>query len=211
MSPVVRLSILGLMMLAVGLLGAVAFAIRGETRESIGEHPVLVRSLETKLMRVATIRPSPALDRAYAQFARANYYGAFAASPDGVWGFITELHNPGTARTVALDICNTKRVNGQIPCRIVAELKPKDDNIGPGITLNPEGTEAFLEYMETDGAAAFAIAKNGAIAAVSGLRDREKAEIRALRTCEARAGMQIAWADPSVQTCRVIHTRAGEL
>jgi hypothetical protein len=116
------------------------------------------------------------------QFSPATYFGAFAVSKDGGWGYYTGVNSRQAARDLALAECRAASQD----CAIYAELLPAN-YVDPGpdaITMAPEVTRVYRDESTDLGFFAMAISADGAYSKMWDAETQEAADRLALEDCE---------------------------
>jgi hypothetical protein len=138
----------------------------------------------TEVRVVSTIRLSPEAQAAYDQdFTSAPYFGAFAVSKDGGWGYSTGTNSLGAAREIALQECLA--VNSA--CTVHSEIVPPGYvDLGPGdVTLSPETAGHYNDTSTNTPFYAMAVSADGAYSKVWGYATQAEADNQALADCES--------------------------
>jgi hypothetical protein len=133
---------------------------------------------------VSNVRLSPDAQTAYDQdFTTASYFGAFAVSKDGGWGYSTGTNSLEAARDIALNECLA--VNSA--CTIHTEIVPQGYvDLGPGdVTLSPETAGHYNDTSTNAQFYAMAISADGAYSKVWGYPSQAEADTQALADCES--------------------------
>lgn len=117
------------------------------------------------------------------EFAPAPYFGAFAVSKDGGWGYTTGTNSLGAAREIAMQECLA--VNRS--CIIHTEIVPMGYvDIGPGdVTLSPETAGHYADATTNTTYFAMAVSADGAYSKVWGYPSQAEADQQALADCES--------------------------
>jgi hypothetical protein len=137
-----------------------------------------------ELRAVSTAALSPEAQTAFdTEFAPAPYFGAFAVSKDGGWGYTTGTNSLGAAREIALQECLA--VNRS--CIIHTEIVPQGYvDIGPGdVTLSPETAGHYGDVTTNTVFFAMAVSADGAYSKVWGYPTQAEADQQALADCES--------------------------
>ena len=137
----------------------------------------------TEMRVISNVRLSPDAQVAYDQeFSTAPYFGAFAVSKDGGWGYSTGTNSLEAARDIALNECLA--VNSS--CTIHTEIIPQGYvDIGPGdVTLSPETAGHYNDSSTNIQFYAMAISADGAYSKVWGYPTQAEADAQALSDCE---------------------------
>jgi hypothetical protein len=136
------------------------------------------------LRQLSNVALSPDAQTAFdREFAVAPYFGAFAVSKDGGWGYSTGSNSLGAAREVALAECLS--VNSV--CTIHTELIPVGYvAIGPGdVTLSPETAGHYNDTTTNTPFFAMAVSADGAYSKVWGYASQAEADAQALADCDS--------------------------
>jgi hypothetical protein len=137
----------------------------------------------TQIINQSTIQLSPDARVAFDQdFAVAPYFGAFAVSKDGGWGYSVGTNSLGAAREIALQECLA--VNSA--CTIHSEIVPVGYvPIGPGdVTMNAETARNYADTSVQVQFYAMAISADGAYAQGWEYASQAEADAAALADCE---------------------------
>ncbi len=136
---------------------------------------------EMRILGTAALQPDgqAALDN---EFGTAPYFGAFALSKGGGWGYSTGNHTLEAARAIALAECQS--VNDD--CQIYAELVPRGyAPIANGIvTLSLDGATNYNDRTTNILYHAMAVSVDGAYSKVWEAPSQEEAQAQALSECE---------------------------
>ncbi len=117
------------------------------------------------------------------EFAIGAYFGAFAMSKDGGWGYSVGSNSVAAAREIAIAQCasmNTTR------CAVVAEILPTG-YMPPAAGEVAMSTEAYGHYTDSSSnlkAYAMAVSEDGAYAKIWGVGTQAEADEQALADCE---------------------------
>lgn len=116
-------------------------------------------------------------------FQATGYFGAFALSKDGGYGYSSGVGSLQAAREVALAECSA--VNGT--CAVIAELVPEDYAPPPGgaLTLSQQVQSHFSTAAKNPDFQALAVSEDGAFAMYWGMASQPEADQQALTDCEA--------------------------
>jgi hypothetical protein len=136
-----------------------------------------------ELRTTSRVPLSPAAQADFdAEFATASYFGAFAVSKDGGWGYSVGNNGLAAAREIALQECLA--VNPS--CLVHTELVPQGyADPGPGeVTLSPEVADQYRDAASNTRFAAMAVSADGAYSKVWGHASPREAESTALAECE---------------------------
>jgi hypothetical protein len=136
---------------------------------------------ELRILGTAGLQPDgqAALDN---EFGTAPYFGAFALSKGGGWGYSTGNHTLEAARAIALAECQS--VNDD--CQIYAELVPRGyAPLGEGlVTLSHDGATNYNDRATNILYHAMAVSVDGAYSKVWEAPSQEEAQSQALAECE---------------------------
>jgi hypothetical protein len=138
---------------------------------------------EAELRAISRLQLSPeALAAFQTEFATATYFGAFAISKEGGWGYTTGTNGLAAAREIAMQECLS--VNAR--CLIHTELVPRGYvDPAPGeVTLSPEAAQNYTDATTNTPYAAMAVSADGAYSKVWGHASPAEAEAAALADCE---------------------------
>jgi hypothetical protein len=143
------------------------------------------RTFGTQTSVTAPIEPpiSPQAFRNYQEFSRrGSYFGAFAQSPGGAFGYVTAYANFSDARAAAIAKCKARSGTN---CRIIAEARPdaKSTITGGEETLSHAQAKALFYLTKGHGPRAFARARDGAYGSGMGLT-LAAARANAIRFCK---------------------------
>lgn len=144
---------------------------------------VVPYSPATQIITVRTITLAPDAQVAFDQeFAVAAYFGAFAVSKDGGWGYSVGTNSLGAAREIAVHECAA--VNGT--CSIHSEIVPEGYvEIGPGdLTMNAETARNYADTSVQVPFYAMAVSADGAYAQGWDHPTQAEADAAALADCE---------------------------
>ncbi len=133
---------------------------------------------------VSSIRLASEAQAAFdAEFAPADYFGAFAVSKDGGWGYTSGTNSLGAAREIAMQECLA--VNRS--CTIHSEIVPVGYvDIGPGdVTLSPETAWHYFDVTTNTVFFAMAVSADGAYSKVWAYPTQAEADRQALADCES--------------------------
>lgn len=108
------------------------------------------------------------------------YFGAFASSPRGAYGWTTRYNSRAAAETGALSFCRKWSED----CVLIAESLPADYVETDGVTMSWGSREYFRSYEGDRNAKAYAASESGIARYVSGQRSRVEAEKIALLNCQ---------------------------
>lgn len=139
---------------------------------------------EGELRAVSRLPLSPEAQTAFdAEFATAPYFGAFAISKEGGWGYSVGTNSLAAARELAMQQCLD--VNAR--CLIHSELVPRGYvDPAPGeVTLSPEPAQHYADTTSNTPFAAMAVSADGAYSKVWGHASPGEAEAAALADCES--------------------------
>ncbi|WP_141246435.1 DUF4189 domain-containing protein [Actibacterium ureilyticum] len=168
---------LGVVLAALAALALVGSARPGQTPEPalalLSDQTVIVR-------RHDLVLEGGTLDAWQEAFQTAEYFGAFAAAPDGGYGWVAAYSTMEAARQSALARC-ARRSPG---CVIVAEAMPVDPVPDHSRTLRHREAQNFQRYRTLPGAKAFAISENGAYGMSWRAMSPQIARRKALANCE---------------------------
>jgi hypothetical protein len=135
------------------------------------------------LQTISNVRLSPEAQNAFdTDFVTASYFGAFAVSKDGGWGYSTGSNSLGAAREIAMAECLS--VNSA--CTIHTELVPEGYvTMGPGdVTLSPETAGHYNDTSTNTPFYAMAVSADGAYSKVWGYASQAEADAQAVSDCE---------------------------
>ncbi len=144
---------------------------------------VVIYPPEAEMRRLSNIVLSPEAQNAFdTEFATASYYGAFATSKDGGWGYSVTSNSLEAARDIAMQECLGE--NGQ--CIIMAEIVPQAYvPIGPGdVTITSEVVGHYRDVTTNIAPFAMAVSGDGAYSKVWGMPSQAEADAAALSDCE---------------------------
>jgi hypothetical protein len=145
---------------------------------------VVSYDLAAEVRTLSNIRLSTEAQTAFdLDFVSAPYFGAFAVSKDGGWGFSTGTNELEAAREIAMQECLS--VNAS--CTIHSELIPAGFvDLGPGdVTLSPEPAGHYADTSTNIAFFAMAVSADGAYSKVWGLPTQAEANTQALADCES--------------------------
>lgn len=110
------------------------------------------------------------------------YFGAFALSKEGGWGFSSGTSSIEAAHEIALAQCTS--LNGR--CTVIAELVPQDYAVPPPgmLTLSQAVAGHFAGAAKNPRFQALAISEDGAFAMHWGMASQAEADAGALAGCE---------------------------
>jgi hypothetical protein len=147
--------------------------------------------------RVTAYPPEPNLQMTYqvilspearaafdSEFADGGYFGAFATSKDGGWGYAMESNSLEAAREIAIAQCasiNTTR------CAVIAEIVPTG-YAPPAPGEVAVSAEVYFHYSDPTTnvkAHAMAVSEDGAYSKVWGVATQAEAEQQVLAECES--------------------------
>ncbi len=140
--------------------------------------------VQTELTVLSQTPMSPEAQNAFdTEFKNAPYFGAFALSKDGGWGYATAANTISAARDIAIQQClgaNTTQ------CRVVAEIKPVGFvPLGAGdISIAPEALGHYLNPETNVVPFAMAVSEDGAYSKVWAATTQDEANASALSDCE---------------------------
>ncbi|MBM7068521.1 hypothetical protein [Actibacterium sp. 188UL27-1] len=146
----------------------------------------------------AEVRPdmpfdlSPEQQNAFDEFVSPPaYFGAFAASRDGAYGWFYNANDLATAQDFALNYCETSRADGPVPrCVVIATVVP-EGFAGPAQgTLRHKAATDLAKLRSSrrySGKRAMAASGGGAYGYVYNMPTRKSAEREALYLCERYA------------------------
>jgi hypothetical protein len=146
---------------------------------------VVPYTAETNLVMLSEAPLSqPAQEAFDTEFRPGTYFGAFAVSKDGGWGYSTGSNTMSAAREIATQQCETTNTSA---CRIISELFPVGFvPLGPGdITIAPEALGHYLDPETNIRPFAMAVSEDGAYSKVWGMASQEEADATALSDCES--------------------------
>lgn len=116
------------------------------------------------------------------EFVTATYYGAFATTKDGGWGYSVGANSLDGAREVAMQQCLFENLR----CLITAELVPVGYvEIGPGdVTIAPAVVGHYTDVTTNVAPFAMAVSADGAYSKVWEMPSQAAADAAALSDCE---------------------------
>lgn len=116
-------------------------------------------------------------------FQSLGYFGAFALSKDGGYGYSSGVGSLAGARDIALAQCLSLNSN----CMVVAELVPSDYvDPGPGaVTLSQQVYGHFRTAAKNPDFQALAVSEDGAFAMYWAMPSQAEANAQALADCDA--------------------------
>lgn len=128
---------------------------------------------------------SPEAQAAYdTEFAIGSYFGAFAMSKDGGWGYSIGANSLDAARAIAIAQCasiNTTR------CAVVSEITPVGyQPPAPGeVAVSPEVYGYYSDTTTNVKAYAMAISEDGAYSKIWGVGSQAEADAQVLADCDS--------------------------
>lgn len=116
-------------------------------------------------------------------FQATGYFGAFALSKEGGYGYSSGVASLAAARDIAMAQCTG--LNGT--CTVIAELVPQGyADPGPGaLTLSQQIAGHFATAAKKPDFLALAVSEDGAYAMYWGMASQAEADAQALADCEA--------------------------
>jgi dienelactone hydrolase len=143
---------------------------------------------------VSNLPPPPNLSesglRSFRDFLRAGPNKAFAAAPDGAFGWQAGFSTREDAIEHALERCRKHAPNCAIyvvndeVVRTTTPERQKTSVLPPPPRLSDSGLRAFQDFLRAEPNKAFAVAPDGAYGWQSGMNSRELAISRALERCK---------------------------
>jgi hypothetical protein len=123
------------------------------------------------------------------EFQATGYFGAFALSKDGGYGYSSGVATLAAAREVALAQCAS--LNGN--CLVMAELVPEGYVPPPDgtLTLSQQVQSYFSTAAKNPDFQALAVSEDGAFAMYWGMASQSEADRQALTDCEANRDRSI--------------------
>ncbi|WP_216859409.1 hypothetical protein [Sulfitobacter aestuariivivens] len=128
------------------------------------------------------------------------YYGAFAASADGYFGYTHGYNSLQAAIEAAVWYCSEERGR---TCALYALLEPEVSQASLPVTMSANTHQGYNEYLKGVPRRAFAVADNGAYALTWDWSTRQLAEKEALAICAGYAAGEAA-ANANFARCRII-------
>jgi hypothetical protein len=147
---------------------------------------VVVYAPDANLQMTSQAILSPEAQAAFdAEFAIGTYFGAFAMSKDGGWGYSLGSNSLDAARAIAIAQCasvNTTR------CVVVAEITPVGyQPPAPGeVAVSPEVYGYYSDTTTNVKAYAMAISEDGAYSKIWGVASQAEADAQVLADCNAQ-------------------------
>lgn len=143
-------------------------------------------------VRIVTDLPlSPEAQAVFdSDFQATGYFGAFAVSKDGGYGYSSGVGSLQAAREIALAECTA--VNGT--CLVMAELVPEGYVAPPDgtLTLSQQVQGHFSTAAKNADFQALAVSEDGAFAMYWGMASQAEADQQALADCEANRDRSLA-------------------
>ena len=174
---------------ALATIGGVAFsnAAMAQTVNYYGEASVFVRA-DGGVLPADGTNAAHALQRFQdAEAYDAAYFGAFAYSEAGQFGWAGQFNSLAEAEAHALLRCDG--VSGGTSCEIIARLLPEGYEPVEGITLGLGASRAWLRYLDQPPPKAFALGSRSNYAAHFSGQPIEWARERALANCNTEWGL----------------------
>lgn len=132
---------------------------------------------------------------AYGQWRRTtSHHGAFATTPSGGFGWVSEYNDPEFAQTAALAYC---RAANNDPCVIIAVSGPLSPSAEGETALSNKTLRHYQANQDRGGFRAFAVSPNGASGWAWNHTTPFTAWAAALRSCERQAKTQEEFLPPA--------------
>lgn len=152
--------------------------------------PAAVFAGQPVVNRLSNLPLSAEAQMAYdGEFQSLGYFGAFALSKEGGYGYSSGTGSLAAARDIAMAQCLSLNPS----CTLIAELVPSDyAEPGPGtVTLSQQVYGHFRSAMKNPDFQALAVSEDGAFAMYWGMESQAAADAEALTDCEANREMSL--------------------